>query len=793
VNNHNSIENTDINMTPPPSKELSQEDLLVIALRHRWIILSTTVLFLTVALFYLVKATPVYTSTARLYVEQSGPKIISEHEGFLTQSKNYLYTQSELMRSTPIVAGVVDNEQIRRFKTFENIDNPVGYLKKNLNITVGKKDDILAVSFDSPYPAEASQIVNTVVDSYVEYHSSRKRNIVSEVLKIIQKEKIKRDKELSDKFEQMLEFTHKNGVVSFGDSTGGHIVFQRLAKLSEFLTDAQLATVNARADYKAAQSMAAEPAKVKQFAAAQPNAGVRVVIDDDETQLRTELKRLGVEVKDVRNHCTESHPLVQIIRARMANIRAQLDGDVKDFAGVYLEILRQRWVMAKRRENELKASFDIQQKDAQDIGVKAVEYAVVQSELKRTEKLCDILDDRIKELSVTEDSGALNITLLEVARPADKPSKPEKAKIVAIALFLGFMFGCGLAVISDWLDYRLRSADEISAILGVPVLGVVPTMLESQPIMAGSRKVFLKLKSNVNERYQTICKIVFAGHYKNSMKHTRVVSSTSEKKEHVLDRQGIVARGQSVRLKPKSLVAETYRTIRTAVFFGVPKGEAKTILVTSPAPGDGKSTLVSNLAVTMAQAGQKTIVLDCDFRKPMQHNIFEADCSKGLSAVLAGTIGLNEAIQAGPVNGLDILTCGPEVPNPSEILNSDTFVEILRSLAEQYDRVVIDSPPVTPVTDSQILSAICDITLLVLRAEKSTRRLSVHARDSLLSVGGHLLGVIINDVSRRHEHYGYGRYGYGHYGYYGGYGYYGHYGYGHKEKEGKKEQEKVYA
>jgi len=177
----------------------------------------------------------------------------------------------------------------------------------------------------------------------------------------------------------------------------------------------------------------------------------------------------------------------------------------------------------------------------------------------------------------------------------------------------------------------------------------------------------------------------------------------------------------------------------------------------------------------------------------MQHNIFEADCSKGLSAVLAGTIGLNEAIQAGPVNGLDILTCGPEVPNPSEILNSDTFVEILRSLAEQYDRVVIDSPPVTPVTDSQILSAICDITLLVLRAEKSTRRLSVHARDSLLSVGGHLLGVIINDVSRRHEHYGYGRYGYGHYGYYGGYGYYGHYGYGHKEKEGKKEQEKVYA
>ena len=136
------------------------------------------------------KATPIYTSTARLYVEQSGPKIITEYEGVMTGSKNYLYTQSELIKSTPIVAGVVDDAQIRGFKTFTGVDNPVGYIKKNLNVTVGKKDDIIAVSFDCPYPAEAAQIVNAVVESYVRYHSTRKRSTVAEVLKILQKEKI---------------------------------------------------------------------------------------------------------------------------------------------------------------------------------------------------------------------------------------------------------------------------------------------------------------------------------------------------------------------------------------------------------------------------------------------------------------------------------------------------------------------------------------------------------------------------------------------------------------------------
>ena len=743
MNNNSTVESGGLNLTLPQGNDLPRESLLQVVLRHRWIILLTVISFLVVAFLYLLKATPIYTSTSRLYVEQSGPKIISEYEGIMTQSKNYLYTQSELIKSTPIIAKVVNDAQIRRFRTFTEkplitsgrvdnlfdyikdklgipvgkkdnviIDNLVIYLKKELDVTIGKKDDIITVSFDSPYPLDAAKIVNAVVDSYVEYQATTTRSTASEVLKILQKEKIQRDKELSNSFAQLLEFTRENGVVSL-EKSDAHIVFKRLNRLSSALTEAQLETINAKADYEAILSMADESEKIKQFAMAQPTAGVRVFVTDVETQLRTTLRDMKVELRNVRYHCTEDHPSTQALLGKIDEIEHQLNEEAKTFAEAYLEVMRLKWTMAKQREAELQTSFDAQQQAALDLSVKATEYYMLESNLKRTEKLCDILDDRIKEISVTEEAGALNISILEVARPEDKPSKPLKARVMALALALGLMFGWGFAFLREWLDYRLRSADEISAVLGVPVLGTVPRMPR---------------------------------------------------------RQSAVERGQKVHLKSKSIAAEAYRTIRTTVFFGVPKGQAKTILVTSPASGDGKTSLVSNLAITMAQAGQRTLILDADFRKPMQHNIFEIDNEKGLSSVLAGNITMDEAIQAGPVKGLDLLPCGPEVPNPCEILNSDAFIETLKKLSERYDRVIVDSPPVRPVADSQILAAICDITLLVLRAEKSTRRLSQQARDDLLSVGAHIFGVVVNDVSRKHSRYGY-------------YTSYGYYGYGPKEKK----------
>lgn len=765
------METGNLNLPAPSYNGLSQEGLLEIAIRHRWVILSTVMLFLIGMFLYLWKATPIYTSTSRLYVEQTGPKIINEYEGLMTRSKNYLYTQSELIKSTPIIADVVENTQIKQFKTFDDVDNLVVRIKKALDVTVGKKDDIIAVSFDSPYPAEAAQLVNSVVESYIRYHSTHKRSTISEVLGILQKEKIKRDKELSNKFAETAEFTRTNGVIST-DNTDGHIIFQRLATLSEALTKAQLARLSAKTDFEAIKSMADEPAQIGQFAAASATAGAHIFVNDERARLRSGLKDLEARLKSILRYCTEEHPSVKEIRARIAHIKQQLDEQSTEFADAYIEVMRLKWITAKQKEDELQASFDNQRIAAQELGIKAVDYSVLQSELKRLERLCEVLDDRIKELNVTEDVGALNISILEVARLANGPSKPRKAGLTAIALVLGLMFGFGLASLREWLDYRLRSPEEISAILGVPVLGVVPAMLEGRrTIMTQGQNVWLKLKPFFNKAHRTVLGVLLSGVSKGRKMTITTASHSSDDSRNIHKEKNIVNRGQKVRLERRSVVAEAYRTIRTAVFFGAPKDEAKTILVTSPAPGDGKSTLVSNLAITMAQAGQKTLVFDCDLRKPVQHKVFAINNEKGASSVLAGRDTIDEAIQTGPVEGLDILPCGPEVSNPSELLSSKTFAETLKNLSEQYDRIIIDSPPVGPVADSQILAAICDIVVLVLGAEKSTRRHSLQARDNLLSVGAHILGAVVNNVQCKHYRYRYGYHlGYGHY---TGYGYYG--------------------
>jgi capsular exopolysaccharide synthesis family protein len=709
--------------------------------RRKWSILIVTVVFIAAAILYISKAAVTYTSTARLYVEQMGPKIITEYEGVMTQSKNYLYTQGELIKSTPIIAEVVRRNNIKKLETFKEkpeaflekikdriglaepviemgeIDNLVIYLRKILDVEIGIKDDIIAVSCESNYREEAAQIVNAVVEAYVNYQTSQKKSTVSEVLKILQKEKIERDKELAANFEELLDFTRKYGVVSF-DKSGGNAVFERLKNLSDSLTEAQLDTINAKAEFEAVGKLADGPLKIKQYAMAQPNTAEGLFEKDDEKEQRSELKDLKTELESAVLQCSDDHPTVKALRSKIADIEKQLAEQLDSHAKAYLEVLKIKYETAKQREDELAASYEQEKEAAQSLNIKATEYTVIESKLEQSKRFCEILDDRIKELNVSEDTGALNISILEAARPAEFATSPKKAKIVGLSLILGILCGTGLAVMKERLDWRLRSAEEISLALSVPVLGIVPSM-------SGKGK------------------------------------------------KAVVGHGQKAQLEPKSSVAEAYRTIRTAIFFGVPKGQARTILVTSPAPDDGKTTMVSNLAITMAQAGQKTLIVDADFRKPMQHSIFgfTNETEKGLSSILAGQVSLDEAIRACQTEGLAMLTSGPDVPNPSELLNSEAFANLLKELTHRYDRIVIDSPPVTPVADSQILAAICDVTILVLRADKSTRKASEQARDALASVGAHVLGAVVNDVSPRHSRYGY----YSYYGYYG-------YGYGRKNK-----------
>ena len=258
-----------------------------------------------------------------------------------------------------------------------------------------------------------------------------------------------------------------------------------------------------------------------------------------------------------------------------------------------------------------------------------VDYQVLDSKEKELATYLGTLDQKIRDLRVSEDLELepLRIRVMEVGVRPLRPRSHKGTKPWPWLWSWGSWPEECLAVVRRWLDQTLRSADEISELFGLSVLGVVPAM---------------------------------------SRRETPQV------------------RGQRVHRQPDSQEAEAFRTVRTAIFFGAANRErAETFLVTSPSPGDGKSTVVSDLGIAMAQAGQKTLILDADFRKPMQHVLFGINQDEGgIGGVLAGKVKVRDAIRSTPVKGLSLLANGAWIPNPAETLNSPRFAKLLTRLAD---------------------------------------------------------------------------------------------------------------
>lgn len=686
-----------------PTIGMVRENLIQIMWRSRWIALASMVASMSIGLIYINRILPIYTSTSKIYVEPSGPKILTEAEGVMTQSKNYLYTQAELLKSTPILLAALKQTGTKRLKVFEKVDNPVAYLKeKGLDVSVGKKDDIITISFDSPDPCEAAEFVNAVVDSYITYHATRRRSTTGEILRVLQQEKRVRDKELSQKLKAMMEFKSENSTLAF-EHQNSNIILDALAQLSDEMRQAQLETIDAKSAFETVKSIVANPAGLKQLVEAERAKGVLTLAVDERTRLKTELEQLQGQLAALDQRITPNHPWIRTLRQKLDRTQEKLAELEAEFARAQLTIAKRRHEAAVGKERQISGYFEEQRRLAIELNKGLAEYRILESDWEQTKKLCDIVDDRIKEINVTEDVGCLYISVLELAHPTDDPSGPPKARYMTFALLMGIMLAVGLIVLRDYMDQRFRSAEEVSAVLGMPILGTVPSM---------SQKL------------------------------------------------SVAARGRKVCLDPRSSWAEAYRRICTEVFFGTPKAKVKTILVASPTTHDGRSTLASNLAIAMAQAGQKTLILDADFGKSMQQMIFEVNHHDvGLSTTLAGITTSGAAIQSTSVKGLELLPSGPDVPNPSEMLNSDRFTQLLDILSDRYDRVIVDSPVVVPITDARTLAAVCNVTVIVVAANKSARKTTLQARDGLLSAGARILGVVVNDVPKKGRHGYYNAYG----------------------------------
>lgn len=203
------------------------------------------------------------------------------------------------------------------------------------------------------------------------------------------------------------------------------------------------------------------------------------------------------------------------------------------------------------------------------------------------------------------------------------------------------------------------------------------------------------------------------------------------------------------KFNPKSPISEQYRTIRTNIEFASVDKDLRSLLVTSSGPSEGKSSTTANLGVVFAQQGKRVLLIDGDLRKPTVHYTFKLDNRSGLSTVLVGEKSLEETVKESDVPNLEILTCGPIPPNPSELLGSNAMKQMLQKAQETYDVVIFDTPPVLAVTDAQILSNICDGSIIVARSEQTEYEAIQKAKDLLEPANAKLLGIVLNDVPQK--------------------------------------------
>jgi len=333
----------------------------------------------------------------------------------------------------------------------------------------------------------------------------------------------------------------------------------------------------------------------------------------------------------------------------------------------------------------------------------------LQNEVEQQRKIYEDYNARMNEISVASGVSMSEITRLDPAEPPKSPVKPKKALNLTMAAVVGLLGGIGMAFFFEYIDDTVKSPEEVERYLRSPLLGIVPRFGRDQQEVNRDLKTFRD---------------------------------------------------------PKSTISEVFRSIRTGILFSSPEKEPASLLVWSAGTNEGKTLVTINMAIAMAQAGARVVILDGDLRKPRMHNAFGLEAEDGLSSYLSGQKELSELLIETDVDNLTFLPAGPTPPNPSELLGAERMKDLIQVLLSRFDRVIIDSPPAMVVTDAAVLAAMVDGIIQVVAASNVSRKILARALEQMVKFGGKNLGAILNKVKSKKSGYDY----------YAGY-YYGYYGY----------------
>jgi len=375
--------------------------------------------------------------------------------------------------------------------------------------------------------------------------------------------------------------------------------------------------------------------------------------------------------------------------------------DKKDIAiKKAVQTIQNQYQLAMSNEKNLRNLLNETKFEATNLNDKYIQLKILKREVETNRYLYDALVKKMKEKGLTEENQTVNVWVIDKATLPESPASPKKKRNLLLAVVLGLFGGVGLTFFLEYLDNTVKTPEDIEDRYAVSVIGTI-------------------------------------GLFK-------------DKKETIVE---------SILKKSKSPLSENFKSLRTSVFLSSADRPPKTILVTSTSPGEGKSSVSACLAMAVAESGKKTLLIDADMRRPVQHNNFNIKNVSGLSSFLAGMTS-KDIINKNIIENLDIITSGPIPPNPSELLSSERTVKMVKKLSEAYDMIIIDSPPFISVSDALILSQTVEGTIIVALAGSTTYEMLNKGLKLFNENSGTITGVVINkfDAKKSGYYYGYGDY-----------------------------------
>ncbi len=777
-------------------KQITLQDYLRILYRGRWIIVISFFTVLGFVIYYTYTATPIYTATAKVMFRENkaaeqtlfnitrfGEKetMINNQVQILTsrtlaEKVIHQLEQSEYADKLVILGNRLDEEHRKNGFVFKiknkiagiwgssdkkdehdkqgnvkRFDASVSTLLSSISINPVRNTDIVEISVNAPTAFEAAYVTNTLSKVYQQQNQLENQAEVRKVKDFLAEQLDVIQNQLKESEVALKEYKEREKVVALPAETE-----ELVKKITEFETLYRGALLELESTQKRLNYVNDQLDKNKQnfnTEAVLANPFIEE-IKKQMADLESEKARYIANLIN-RNLYTEEDPtlrayeekiklLSEKFKARIAKLAASEIGiDPITFSETLLERKVELEATVQSllpKVDELKKIVNEYNRNLESVPSKSLRLARLERSAKLDEKLTLMMKEKYEESRITEVGQLGNVRIIDPAKSPVNPVKPKKKMNIMLGVIFGLGLGMGITFLIEHFDNSVRYVEDIQK-LQIPVLGSIPVIKIEETVGKYSRKYKPDEASLKNNRNGTAFKSRLITHF-----------------------------------APKSPISEAYRSLRTSIQFSKVQSEKpiKTFLVTSSGPQEGKSTTVANLAITMAQMGSKVLLADTDLRRPILHSVFAMNRDKGISNYLIGKIPLDEAIFETSIDNLYLMPSGTLPPNPSELLGSKVMNQCIKTLEENFDIILFDSPPVIAVTDAVVLGAKVDGVILVVKSGYTDKFAVERSYNILQNVCKEkILGALLNVVNIEGT---YGSYYY----------YYYHYYYGSKNESKRK-------